>query len=336
MRVLRYFQGYPTETVNAMMRGILLVFMLYVSSSFHAQVKSSPGVIDSNVVVATRQGQLHGSLMQPVQGDRDIACLIIAGSGPTDRNGNGPTINTDAYVKLATHLAENGITSLRFDKRGIGESRQALLAEDSMRFEDGVGDAREMIQWLRMRPGIKSVVVIGHSEGSLIGMIASLGLADAFVSIAGPGRSADVILKEQLSQQTPPEYFIEANRVIDEMKAGKHPADVPLWLMSLARPSVQNYIISWFKYDPAVEINKLQIPIGVIQGGRDLQVGKEDGWLLTAAARAATFSFIDNMNHVLVDVEDLDSQNRASYGEPERPLSSGLITAIDDFFNALH
>ena len=105
--------------------------------------------------------------------------------------------------------------------------------------------------------------------------------------------------------------------------------------MSLARPSVQNYIISWFKYDPAIEIKKLNMPICILQGGRDLQVTKEDAWLLTSAANNATFSFIDEMNHVLVDVADMDVENKKSYGQPEYPLSPTFLSVISDFLHSL-
>lgn len=333
---MRYFQGYSKQTMIGWSRGILVLPLILIYTSHFAQVDHMLEVMDSNVVVTTRLGQLHGSYMRPRQHQSGLACLIIAGSGPTDRNGNGPSINTNAYSKLAAHLADMGYASLRFDKRGIGASKQAALTEDSVRFEDGIKDAQELIQWLRIQPGINRVVVIGHSEGSLIGMMASRGVADAFISVAGPGRPADVILKEQLGKQLPPENLVEANRVIDDMKAGRHPEQVPFWLMSIARPSVQNYVISWFKYDPRIEIAKLEIPICILQGGRDQQVQKEDGWLLAEAAPTGIFNFINNMNHVLVDVEDMDAQNSASYRQPELPLSKTFLTALDDFFKKLN
>jgi uncharacterized protein len=312
-----------------------LILQASVAKMTYAQTDSIIVASDSAIQVDVSFGRLHGSIMRPHRETSSTACLIIAGSGPTDRNGNGPSLNTDAYLKLATFLAQSGFASLRYDKRGIGESAEAMIKEDSVTFEVAVEDARSMIHWLKETAGYDRVVVIGHSEGSLVGMLAAPGLANAFISVAGPGRPADVILKEQLNALIPPEGQAEVNRVIDDLKAGKHPEQVPFWLMSIARPSVQNYIISWFKYDPAIEIKKLNMPICILQGGRDLQVTKEDAWLLTGAANNDTFSFIDAMNHVLVDVADMDVENKKSYGQPEYALSPAFLSAISDFLHSL-
>ena len=321
------------------MKYAILFFCLIRQACFaelmNAQTDSVIVASDSSMQVQTTFGRLHGSIMRPKRETSSTACLIIAGSGPTDRNCNGPSINTNAYLKLATFLAKCGYASLRYDKRGIGESAEAMIQEDSVTFENAVEDARSMIHWLKEKAGYDRVVVIGHSEGSLVGMLAAPGIANAFISVAGPGRPADVILKEQLNALVPSEGQAEVNRIIDALKAGKHPEQVPFWLMSLARPSVQNYIISWFKYDPAIEIKKLNMPICILQGGRDLQVTKEDAWLLTSAANNATFSFIDEMNHVLVDVADMDVENKKSYGQPEYPLSPTFLSVISDFLHSL-
>ena len=87
--------------------------------------------------------------------------------------------------------------------------------------------------------------------------------AHAFVSLAGPGRGIDVVLKEQLSEafKGKKKLLREANKDIDLLKAGKTFNEVPMELFALFRPSVQPYLISWMKYDPAVEISKLKIII---------------------------------------------------------------------------
>ena len=96
---------------------------------------------------------------------------------------------------------------------------------------------------------------------------------DQFVSLAGPGRSADMLLKEQLSKQKLVSYF--ANPLINDLVEGKQ-VKAPFFLKTLFRPSVQPYLISWFKYDPSIEIAKLQIPSLIIQGSHDIQVSVED------------------------------------------------------------
>ncbi len=151
--------------------------------------------------------------------------LIIAGSGPTDRDGNNPMMKCDAYKKLAYGLAENNIASLRYDKRGIAESQAAGKNESDLRFDDYVNDAKDWIQLLKQEKRFSKVIVIGHSEGSLIGMIAATD-ADKFISLAGAGRRADKIIKEQLSNQSK-EALDLSNPIIDSLTKGKTVDNVP-------------------------------------------------------------------------------------------------------------
>ena len=159
---------------------------------------------------------------------------------------------------------------MRYDKRGIAESKGAGKSETDLRFDDYVNDAKEWTQLLKKDKRFSKVIVIGHSEGSLIGMIAGT-TADKFISIAGAGQSADKILKEQLSSQ-PKEVQDLSFPMIDSLKNGKTIDNVPPMLNSLFRPTVQPYMISWFKYDPQNEIKKLSILTLILQGTTDIQV----------------------------------------------------------------
>jgi uncharacterized protein len=173
-------------------------------------------------------------------------------------------------------------------------------------------------------------VVIGHSEGSLIGMVAAYKHADGFVSVAGAGRSADKILKEQLSKQ-PQSVQDLSFPVIDSLVKGKTVSNVDPMLYSLFRPSVQPYIISWFKYDPQAEIKKLSIPVLVLQGTNDIQVSTEDAHLLAKANDHAQLVLIDNMNHILKTVQGDRDANIATYTNPSLPINDTLVDAIVNF-----
>ena len=283
------------------------------------------------VVLHTATGDIAGTLTIPGEqpGKMPVA-LIIAGSGPTDRNGNNPMMKNESLQKLAHGLASNNIASLRFDKRGIGESRNAGKSEADLRFEDYINDARGWIEWLKKDTRFTKIIVAGHSEGSLIGMIAALNTAHGFVSIAGAGRSADKILKEQLAGQ-PPAIKDPSYPIIDSLVMGKTVQNVPGVLFALFRPSVQPYMISWFHYDPQTEIKKLTIPVLIIQGTNDLQVTVEDANLLSKSNTKAQLTLIKNMNHIFRIVEGDRKENLAAYITPTLPISEELVITISAF-----
>lgn len=286
--------------------------------------------VETAMVLHTPSGDLFGTLTVPKSSMAATVTLIIAGSGPTDRNGNNPLMKNESLRKLAYALAENHMASLRFDKRGIGESKAAGKNEADLRFEDYINDARGWIRLLKGDKRFSKVVVLGHSEGSLIGMVASQGLADGFISLAGAGRPADQIIKEQLSRQ-PQQLRDLSFPIIDSLVMGRTVRQVPLMLFSLFRPSVQPYMISWFHYDPQREVQKLPIPVLVVQGTRDLQVGEEDARRLARAQPHAQVLMIPGMNHVLRMVTDDPAANYATYSHEANPISDELVSGIVAF-----
>jgi alpha-beta hydrolase superfamily lysophospholipase len=285
---------------------------------------------ETTVVLHTASCDIIGTLTMPEQQSKIPVVLLIAGSGPTDRNGNNPMMKNESLLLLAHGLALNHIASLRFDKRGIGESKDPGKKEADLRFEDYINDAEAWVALLKKDARFSKVFVAGHSEGSLIGMIASLNKANGFVSIAGPGRSADKVLKEQLASQ--PQMVKDSSYpIIDSLTMGKTVQHVPKILFALFRPSVQPYMISWFHYDPQTEIKKLTIPVLILQGTNDLQVTVEDANLLSKANTKAQLSFIKNMNHVFRIVEGDRKENLAAYITPTLPISEELVSAISTF-----
>ena len=125
------------------------------------------------------------------------------------------------------------------------------------------------------------IIVLGHSEGALIGMITCFGTEDVngFISLAGPGRPADVIMMEQMKSQ-PPSVLAEFKTITDSLKKGKTVPKVDAALYGIARPSIQPYLMSLIAFDPARVIKKLKLPILVIQGNNDMQMSVNDAQLL--------------------------------------------------------
>ncbi|HEY2067833.1 MAG TPA: alpha/beta fold hydrolase [Gemmatimonadaceae bacterium] len=284
--------------------------------------------------LATAGGTLEGTLTYPTSPAPWPVVLLVSGSGPTDRDGNtaglpGPN---NSLRMLAEGLAGRGIASVRYDKRGIAASRAAGLSEADLRFDTFADDAAAWIRQLRGDARFTTITVVGHSEGSLLGMLAAQRAgADGFVSIAGAGRPAANVLHEQIAAHAPAEITATSDRILEQLKAGKTVDSVPPNMGALFRPSVQPYLISWFRYDPAAQVRALRVPVLIAQGTTDLQVSVEDARLLATAKPDATLVVVDGMNHVLKIVPaDLTTQVR-SYSDPSLPVAPELIESIARF-----
>ena len=279
------------------------------------------------------EGDLFGTLAMP-DGEGPVdAALILAGSGPTDRDGNFPSGRNNALKLLAHALAERGIATLRIDKRGVGDSIGAAPEEEKLRAETYVDDAVSWLDFLAQQPRIRRVVALGHSEGALLATIAAERREVAgLVLLTASGRPAPALIREQLSgQDLPPEIAARSEEILQSLERGETVADVPPQLDALYRPSVQPYLISWFRYDPAAELAKTDVPVLVVQGTRDLQQRPVDGEKLEAAREGVTLVAIEDMNHVLKLAPQDRAGNMALYVKPDAPLAPGLADAIADF-----
>ena len=221
-----------------------------------------PSLTESAITLKTLSGNIYGTLTMPKDASGKIPLvLIIAGSGPTDRDGNDPGLglNANIYKLLAYDLGKAGIASVRYDKRMVGQSA-GTQKESDLRFDDYIDDAVGFIEMLGDDERFSKIIVAGHSEGSLIGMIACQDQpVKGFISLAGAGEPADKILTEQLKSQ--PQYLQDNfKRMMDTLRHGKTWADIDPQLYYIARPSIQNYLMSWCRRNPVLEIKHLKIP----------------------------------------------------------------------------
>jgi len=278
---------------------------------------------------------LHSTLLLPKEMGKPVPVVLLhSGSGPTDRNGNSPMLagKNNSLLMLAEGLASNGIASLRYDKRGVSESAKAMVAEADLRFETYVDDAVAWCEQLRNDKRFSAVIIAGHSEGSLIGMLAAKRCnAAGFISIAGAGHSAADILRTQLAGKLPPELARQSDAILKNLEAGKTTENPPAELAALYRTSVQPYLISWFRYDPAKSIAALTVPVLIVQGTTDLQVSVDDAKRLAAANPKATLLIIDGMNHVLKEVPPDRDKQMASYSDPNLRLAPEFLTGVVEF-----
>ncbi len=308
---------------------IMLLLCLLIGFSSYAQ--------EQPITLKTPTGDIKGTLSLPQSKKSFPVVLIIAGSGPTDRNGNQTKLQNNSLKMMADSLRSHGIASVRFDKRGIGESVVAGQKESDLRFEAYVEDVKGWIALLAKEKKYSSIIVAGHSEGSTIGMIASIDnqAVNGYISIAGPARAADEMIKEQLMAQ-PEQVRDMVYPRLDTLKRGDTLTNVPLMLYTLFKPSVQPYLISWFKYSPIAEIKKLTIPALIVQGTTDIQVLEKDAEMLAAAYPKATKKMIQSMNHVLKDCVTTDKAAQVPiYSNPDMPLNKELVTTLVSFIKTL-
>ena len=272
---------------------------------------------------------LHGTLIESESLNSTLA-VIIAGSGPTDRDGNNVNIKGNYLMMLAEGLNENGISTFRYDKRGVGKSLGDITSPDEIKFTDYINDAISIINHFRETKKYKRITVIGHSEGALIGMIASRSIADSFISIAGAGEDYLTLIERQLSIQ--PEYIKSMSTpILKQLKNKKLVDSVPPLLNSLFRSDVQVYLIDASSYLPVVEISKLDIPVLIIQGTHDIQIDVDDAIKLDMAAKNSQLELIEGMNHVFRQASQNRLLNIQTYGNPNIPIDNNMVDLVSEF-----
>ena len=317
-----------------MLRVLLLILPLFAGLA-----QATPHTIEQRpLTLQTDQGTLYGTLLLP-QSDRPLpVALLIAGSGPTDRDGNNPAGgHNDSLKRLAQALAKQGIASLRYDKRGVAASRAATPDERDLSVEQYVADAVAWGRLLKADSQFSRLILIGHSEGALIASLAAPEAdADALISLAGSSRPIDQVLREQLHHRLPPKLLAQSNALLDALVAGRQTEQVADELQVLFRPSVQPYLISLFRQNPAEAFARVRMPALIVQGSHDIQVDVADAHNLKVANSNAELVLIEGMNHVLRIVPlDLKAQ-LASYDNPRQPLARLLTEQIVSFIQRTH
>jgi len=315
------------------LRAIILSLTL-LSSIAHA---GTPVVLQRPISLDTGTGELFGTLLLPKSPNPVPVVLIIAGSGPTDRDGNNSDGGrNDSMKRLALILAKHNIASVRYDKRGVAASRPATPDERDLSIEKYVDDAVAWAAKLKTDSRLGPLILMGHSEGALVATLAAERAgAVALISVAGTGRPVDQVVREQLQDRLPPPLLARSEQLIEEIKAGKTDNDVPEPLQVVFRPSVQPYLISLFRQNPTAAFGQLKIPTLIIQGRNDMQVGVGDAELLHKAKPDSQLAIIDGMNHVLRIVPMDIKRQLASYKDPQLPLASEVTDRILKFLDSV-
>jgi len=306
-----------------------------------AATAPQPVGLSTEITIGAGAGALHGTVLAPAKSAPDAdAVLILAGSGPTDRDGNGQLgIRAAPYRLLADGLAGAGINTLRVDKRGIAASASAMSSEDTLRIETYAAYARAWAKALRERTGARCVWLLGHSEGTLHALIAaqqSEGIC-GLILVSPVGRPLGEILRAQFRANPAFAPMLdEALRILAELEAGRTvPGDgINPALLAIYRPSVQPFLISMLAADPPALAAAYRGPILVVQGTTDIQIAVADAERLGGARPGIRVELIEGMNHVLKVAPADPAANLATYSNPDLPLAPGLIDTIVNFIRA--
>ena len=308
----------------------LLITILFIVLQFVCEAQ----FIAEEKTFATPTGNLAGTLILPTTGKIFKLVVIQAGSGPTDRNGNsGNAIKANSYRLIAEALSKKNIATLLTDKRGVGKSMGAMKSEANLRFDDYADDLAGWINFIKKDKRIGKIFIAGHSEGSLVGMIAAQKeKVNGYISIAGAGESIDKIITWQYAQQLP-KAAVVVDSLFLRMRNNQKIDTVPPYLLSIFRPSVQPYILSWMLHDPCAEIKKLTVPILILQGTTDIQVEVKQAEMLKACKPTATLKIVTGMNHILKESSIDRTKNIATYSDGTLPIMPGLVDIIAAFVN---
>jgi len=260
------------------------------------------------VTIPTRDGTLGGIFATPDTGGSHPAALLIAGSGPLDRDGNHPKLPLGVSKELATLLADAGWATLRFDKRGIGDSAGDYLPTG---FEEEGRDAEDAMKWLIDRDDTTTIVAIGHSVGALYAaeMSAFMPGIDGGVLLAYTGKTGRETLEWQAGAigETLPGFVTGLLKVFGssvEKQQAKAIRRLDKTDVDVARIQGQKVNARWMRefiaYDPTPVMRATKTPLLAITGTKDVQVDAAD--LLKVASVVGDrveVHIVDDLDHIL-------------------------------------
>nr|WP_321236058.1 alpha/beta hydrolase [uncultured Psychroserpens sp.] len=272
---------------------------------------------------------IDGTLLVPKDKTKPKLAIIIADYGPTDRNGNQNFSNNNSLKKLAEALTNNGIATFRYDKRIVKQILKKKI-DPNITFDDFVADAVSVIDFFKKENTYSGIFIIGHGQGSLVGMLTAKGRADGFISLAGSAQSIDEVITQQIAAMDTT-LIEETKKAFESLKQGKLTNEYPQALGTIFRADVQPFIMNWMQYHPQEIIKSLDMPKLIVNGTKDLQVSVEEAKLLKSVSESSELKIIEHMNHVLFIIEGDELENSKSYNESFRNISKVLITSISEF-----
>lgn len=301
-------------------------------------VWTTSAMADNDFELVQSWGTLRGTEVEAQDKGHDMVVIFIAGSGPTDRNGNQPSMQTFTYRQIADSLSRCGIASLLYDKRGIAASRYNDPSEllSDCHFYHYVDDAQMLVNYAK-ELGYQRVALAGHSEGSLIALLVAQREpnVDKVISLAGAGQTIDCLLKMQLMPKlmgVDYSLYTRACRILDSLRRGEKPTDVPSQLQALFPEYLNDFWTEEISHDPCKIISTLDCDILIIGGERDIQVAPINAKMLHEANPKSRMEIITDMAHTLKHTTGGDvSEQIDAYTNPSLAVKEQVVDLMVEF-----
>ncbi|TSE03120.1 MULTISPECIES: alpha/beta hydrolase [Aquimarina] len=307
------------------MKNKVFLFLILMTFTCMAQEK------EFNSAIVKINKFLEGSLVTPYS-DQDVPLVIfIMDSGAINRDGNDRMSKNDTFKRLAYELAKSGIATYRYDKR-LFRIDALGIREHEISLDHYIEDAKSVVNYFTKNKNYKKIILLGHGQGSLVGMIAAQTNVDGFISIAGNALSIDQVIIEQIARQAPG-LDKSASVAFKQLKENGRATGYDPALESIFGYNLQPFMRSWIQYDPSEEISKLEIPILIIHGDKDIQVELSQAEKLKESAPQAEYTIVENMNHILKEIKGNRLENHKSYNESWRKIMPEVISSIANFVN---
>ncbi len=295
---------------------------------------------EQDVTFVSHGFKLAGTLALPEGNGPFPAAVFIAGSGQVDRNENHVKMSLNTFNALAARLAENGIASLRFDKRGAGGSEGDFHTTG---FHDNAADVRAAFQWLQQREEADAsrVVLIGHSEGAMLATrLAGAGLpAAGIILLAGTVRPGEEVILWQAAQIVPLMKGLQGWLVrtlhIDALKAQRKTIDKikkstsDSFRMQLIARVNAKWMREFLAYDPSGDLAAIRCPVLAVTGSNDIQVNPADVELMAKLVKTDFEGHvIPGISHILrAGEKGLDDYHR----QVREPMDERVIKLVLDW-----
>ncbi|WP_298312509.1 alpha/beta hydrolase [uncultured Aquimarina sp.] len=307
------------------------ILLIAITTFCLAQEKEEGQEKEYNSAIVRVNRFIEGTLATPYSDDSVPLVIFIMDAGAINREGNDRMSKNDAFKLLAIDLAKQGVATYRYDKR-LFKIDALGIREHEISLDHFIQDAQSVVEYFKKNGNYTKIILAGHGQGSLIGIIAAKNNVDGFISIAGNAQSVDQIVIQQLEKQAPGLDKSAAVAFTDLKEKGRAMNYDPA-LESIFSYKLQHFMKSWIKYTPSEEIKNLDIPILILQGDKDLQVEVSEAEKLKEAVPNAEYVIIENMNHILREIKGSRLENHKSYNEYWLKIMPEVTSSIINFVN---
>jgi pimeloyl-ACP methyl ester carboxylesterase len=298
-------------------------------------------VSERHVTFAAGEQRLAGTVSAPDGAGSRVGVLLLPGSGPLDRDGNHRRMRLDVSRQLAHALTDAGAVTLRYDKRGVGDSPGEWRAAGLL---DNVADADAALDWLAGQPEVdrKRLFLVGHSEGAVLATAVAARRPEVagLVLLSGAARAGEDVLLWQAERIVPTlpgpvRGLLKMLRVDPVAKVRANHAKVRATSTDVARLNGVRINARWFReylaYAPAADLARITAPVLAVTGSKDLQVSPDE---LPAIAGAAggpvTVRLVKALTHTLRRQEGAPSLRRYR-SEVKAPVDADVLSMVTEW-----